>query len=88
MVDALIHGIGFVQVWCMVDALVHGTSFVQVDAWLMHGSGLLVHVYNSISHNYSVHWFHHSTSTSGQLDGARTGGCNHLPVVAEKHWGL
>ena len=26
----------FVQVWCMVDALVHGTGFVQVGAWLMH----------------------------------------------------
>ena len=36
MVDALVHGIGFVQVWCMVYALVHGTSFVQVGAWLMH----------------------------------------------------
>jgi hypothetical protein len=36
MVDALVHGTGFVQVWCMVDALVHGTGFVQVGAWLMH----------------------------------------------------
>jgi hypothetical protein len=27
---------------------------VQVDAWLMHGSGLLVQVYNSISHSHSV----------------------------------
>jgi hypothetical protein len=25
-----------VQVWCMVDALVHGTGFMQVGAWLMH----------------------------------------------------
>jgi hypothetical protein len=36
MVDALVHGTGFVQVWCMVDALVHGAGFVQVGAWLMH----------------------------------------------------
>jgi hypothetical protein len=36
MVDELVNGIGFVQVWCMVDALVHGTSFVQVGAGLMH----------------------------------------------------
>jgi hypothetical protein len=36
MVDALVHGTGFVQVWCMVDALIHGTCFVQVGAWLMH----------------------------------------------------
>jgi hypothetical protein len=27
---------------------------VQVDAWLMHGSGLLVQVYNGISHSDSV----------------------------------
>jgi hypothetical protein len=36
MVDALVHGTSFVQVWCMLDALVHGTSFVQVGACLMH----------------------------------------------------
>ena len=70
MVDALVHGTSFVQVWCMVDALVHGTGFVQVGAWLMHlfmvqvdyrlryglmhGSDLLVQVYNGISHNDSV----------------------------------
>jgi hypothetical protein len=35
-VDALVHGTGFVQVWCMVDVLVHCTCFVQVSAWLMH----------------------------------------------------
>jgi hypothetical protein len=44
MVDALVHGTGFVQVWCMVDALVHGTGFVQfwcmVDA-LVHGIGFV-----------------------------------------------
>jgi len=27
---------------------------VQVNAWLMHGSGLLVQVYNGISHSDSV----------------------------------
>jgi hypothetical protein len=27
---------------------------LRVDAWLMHGSGLLVHVYNDISHSDSV----------------------------------
>jgi len=26
----------FVHVWCIVDALVHGIAFVQVGAWLMH----------------------------------------------------
>jgi hypothetical protein len=36
MVDALVHGTGFVQVWFMVYELVHGTCFVQVGAWLMH----------------------------------------------------
>jgi hypothetical protein len=35
-----------------------------------------------------LQWFHHSTSTSGWQDGARTGGCSHLPVVAGEHWGL
>jgi hypothetical protein len=44
--------------WCMVDALVYGTGLlqveIQVDAWLMHGSDLLVHVYNGISHSDSV----------------------------------
>jgi hypothetical protein len=48
MVDALVYGTG----WCMVDALV----YVQVDyrLRLMHGSGLLVQVYNGISHSDSV----------------------------------
>jgi hypothetical protein len=27
---------------------------VQVDAWLMHGSDLLVQIYNNISHSDSV----------------------------------
>jgi hypothetical protein len=34
----------------MVDALVYGTGY----AWLMHGSDLLVHVYNDIFHSDSV----------------------------------
>jgi hypothetical protein len=37
--------------WCMVDALVYGTDLLQVDAWLMHGSDLLVHVYKGIYHS-------------------------------------
>ena len=53
-VDYRLFGTG----WCMVDALVYGTGWlqveVQVDAWLMHGSGLLVYVYSSISHSGSV----------------------------------
>jgi len=44
--------------WCMVDALVYGTCLLhaeeQVDAWLMHGSYLLVQVYTGISHIDSV----------------------------------
>jgi hypothetical protein len=56
----------------------------MVDAWF----SLLVHVYSGISHSDSVIVVHHSTSTSGQLDGARTGGCSHLLVVAGEHRGL
>ena len=33
-------------------------------------------------------WFHHSTSTSGHLDGKRIGGCSHLSVVARELRGL
>ena len=44
--------------WCMVDALFYGTGCLQVevhvDAWLMHGSDLLVQVYSGISHSDSV----------------------------------
>jgi hypothetical protein len=47
-VDYRLFGTG----WCMVDALVYGG--LQVDAWLMHGSGLLVQVYSGISHSDSV----------------------------------
>jgi hypothetical protein len=34
------------------------------------------------------HWFHHSSSTSGLLDEARTSGCSHLLVVVGEHRGL
>jgi hypothetical protein len=54
----------------------------------MHGSDLLVQVYSDISHSDSVKVVHHSTSTSGWQDGARTGGCSHLPVVVGEHRGL
>jgi hypothetical protein len=37
--------------WCMVDALVYGTG---CRYRLMHGSDLLVQVYNGISHSDSV----------------------------------
>jgi hypothetical protein len=54
MVDALVYVTG----WCMVDALFYGTCLLQVEvhfyAWLMHGSGLLVQVYNGISQSDSV----------------------------------
>ena len=44
--------------WCMIDALVYGTGWlqveVQVDALLMHGLDLLVHVYSGISHSDGV----------------------------------
>jgi hypothetical protein len=33
-------------------------------------------------------WFHHSTSMLGWFDWARTGGCSHLPIVAEEYMGL
>ena len=77
---------------------------VQVGAWLMHlfmvqvdyklryrlmhGSDLLVQVYNNISHSDRLIVVHHSTSTSGWQDKARIGGCSHLPVVAGEHRGL
>ena len=38
----------------MVDALVYGIGLLQVDAFLMHSSRLLVQVYNGISHSDSV----------------------------------
>ena len=52
--DALVYG----TCCCMVDALVYGIGWlqveIQVDAWLIHGSSLLVQVYNVISHSDSV----------------------------------
>jgi hypothetical protein len=35
-----------------------------------------------------LQWFHHSTSTIGWLDRAKTSGCSHLPIVAREHMGL
>jgi hypothetical protein len=89
-VDYRLFGTG----WCMVDALVYGTGLLQfevhVDEWLMHGSRYLVQVdwYKFIVVYFTVivwQWFHHSTYTSGRLDGARIGGCSHLPVVVGEH---
>jgi hypothetical protein len=65
--------------WCMLDALVYGTSSLQVDWYRFIAVYLIVIVWQ---------WFHHSTYISGWLDGARTGGCSHLPVVAGEHRGL
>ena len=92
--------VGFTCLWCrlITNCLVHVGAWlmhlfmVHVDYKLryrlMHGSGLLVHVYSSISHNDSVIVVHHSTSTSGWQGGARIGGCSHLPVVSGEHKGL
>jgi hypothetical protein len=49
-VDYRLFGTG----WCMVDALVYGTVDYRLRYRLMHGSGLLVQVYNGISHSDSV----------------------------------
>ena len=68
----LMHG------WCMVRLIGTG-CLVQV-----HWYGFTV-VYLTV---IVWQWFHHSTYTSGWLDGARTGGCIHLPVVAGEHRGL
>jgi hypothetical protein len=48
--DAFVYGTGLLQVgaWLMHLFMVH------VDAWLTHGSDLLVHVYSGISHSDSV----------------------------------
>jgi hypothetical protein len=75
----------------MVDALVYGTVRLQVGAWLMHlfmvqvdyrlmhGSDLLVQVYNGISHSDSVTVvpsFYFYFRVAGQV------------VVAEEHRGF
>jgi hypothetical protein len=54
----------------------------------MHGSGLLVQVYIGISHSDSVTVVPSFYFYFRGLDGARTGGCSHLPVVAGEHRGL
>jgi hypothetical protein len=85
---------------CLWDRLIIG-YLVQVGAWfmhlfmvqfdyrlmyrLMHGSNLLVQVYNSISHSdmlIVVPSFYFYLRVAGW---ARTGGCSHLLVVAEEH---
>ena len=52
----------------------------------MHGLDLLVQVYISIYHSDRLSTF--GIYISRRLDGARTGGCSHLPIVDEKHRGL
>jgi hypothetical protein len=54
----------------------------------MHGLGLLVQVYIGISHSDSVTVVPSFYFYFRALDGARTGGCSHLLVVAEEHRGL
>ena len=49
---------------------------VQVDAWLMHGSDLLVQVYSDISHSDSVIVVPSFYFYFRRLDGARIGGCS------------
>ena len=61
---------------------------VHVDAWLMHDSDLLVQVYNGISHSDSVAVVPSFYFYLKAVDGARIGGCSHLPVVAREHRGL
>jgi hypothetical protein len=49
----------------------------------------LVQVYSGISHSDSVAVVSSfDTYISGWQDGARIGGCSHLPVVAGEHRGL
>jgi len=100
MVDALVYGTGWLQVgaWLMqlfmvhVDyRLVHGWCtclwYMLITGWCM----VQTYWYRFIAIYLTVivwQWFHHSTSTSGWQDGARTGGCSHLLVVAGEHWGL
>ena len=78
--------------WCMVEELVYGTGWLQVGVWLMHlfmvqvdyrliHGWCMVQIYwyrfTTVYLTVIVwQWFHHSTSTSGWQDGARTGGCS------------
>ena len=89
---ALVYG----TVWLQVGAWLMHLFMVQVDyRWryrLMHGWCMVQFFWYSFTAVYLIvivwQWFHHSTSTSGWQDKARTGGCSHLPVVAREHWGL
>jgi hypothetical protein len=55
-----------------------------IGCWYM-----LVHFYSGISHSDSVEMVSSfDTYISGWLEGARIGGCSHLPVVAGEHRGL
>ena len=92
--------VGFTFLW---HRLIIG-CLVQVGAWLMHlfmvqvdyrlryrlmnGSDLLVQVYSGISHSDSVAMVPSFYFYFRWLDGARTGGCVHLPVVAGELSGL
>jgi hypothetical protein len=56
----------------------------MADAWFKFiGTGLQRYISQCVT-------IHHSTSTSGRLDGARTGGCSHLPPsgCSQEHRGL
>ena len=92
--------VGFTFLWyrliigCLVQVgawLMH-LFMVQIDYRLryrlMHGSGLLVHVYNDISHNDSVTIVTSFKFYFRAVGWARTCGFSHLPVVAEEHRGL
>jgi len=47
------------------------------------------HVYNGLSQSENVVVFSSIyTYISGWLDGARIGGCSHIPVIAGEHRGL
>jgi hypothetical protein len=92
-----------VQVQVVWYRLVHGWCtclwyrlITGWGTWLMHGSGYWYRLFGAgwLVQFTTVYltvivwqWFHHSTSTSGRLDGARTGGCSHLPIVAGEHRG-
>ena len=92
--------VGFTCLWyrLITDCLVQAGAWlmhlfmvqveVQVDAWLMHGSGLLVKVYNDISHSDSVtvvpsFYFYFKAVGRG-----KDRCCSHLLVVAGEERGL
>ena len=96
----LVHTWYMVGCTCLWYMLITG-CLVQVGAWLMHlfmvqvdyrlryrlmhCSGLLVQFIAVYFIVIVWQWFHHSTSTSGRLDGAMIGGFSHLPVVTREH---